>query len=444
MIINKIIKENKNQHEAFVYKYIKTNAKPDEKKFYLGIHKGTPSDLYHHSSTDDDLDLDINNSKTEFDYKVLHYGTLSEMKTKEHSLLKLVNAKDNLEWYNKTNGSPSNVGDIDLKFLSDMADQIKENNSFQGIEPVIKTYRKKTMRSTIRKEFKKVQVRFEEIITSNTKKISSWIDKYMGDIEALKVKEKINLLVVVLKDVIDAKSGDKRDLIVGGNHTIEGTLSSKHGKQVRYLIIPAEVHCLDYDSAIHLGSFLNKPEKQPNESSSEPSILKQLILLCQQKSLNSKSEQVEECLDLNECDPEQRIRLKTKLTKSLKKNLLASSMWRLYDNDQGRIDIVNRKKQIEKIYPMSRIFTASSGLVNIGKMMVDITNEIKNGMTYNNVVFLIHHPSPEAQQKWFAEYYSGNNYFVEMTCDALVNKHNHMKELNHDFLYMDTTVSDTA
>ena len=109
--------------------------------------------------------------------------------------------------------------------------------------------------------------------------LSLLFNTFDGDIEALKVKEQINLLVVVLKNVLDPKSGDKRDLIVGGNHTIEGILNSKHGKQVRYLIIPAEVHCLEYDDACHLGSFLNKPDKQPNESSSEPSILKQAILL---------------------------------------------------------------------------------------------------------------------------------------------------------------------
>ena len=56
--MKRIIKENPENHEAFVYKYTKLNAKPGEKQFYLGWHLGNSSDEYHHSSTDDDLDLD--------------------------------------------------------------------------------------------------------------------------------------------------------------------------------------------------------------------------------------------------------------------------------------------------------------------------------------------------------------------------------------------------
>ena len=58
-IINRILKDNPEKHEAFVYMYKKLNANPGEKQFYCGFHKGDPGDNYSHTSTDDDLDLDI-------------------------------------------------------------------------------------------------------------------------------------------------------------------------------------------------------------------------------------------------------------------------------------------------------------------------------------------------------------------------------------------------
>ena len=83
--MKRIIKENPENHEAFVYKYTKLNAKPGEKQFYAGWHLGNTADGYHHSSTDDDLDLDI--AKHDFEFEVLHWGTADEMKTKEYTML---------------------------------------------------------------------------------------------------------------------------------------------------------------------------------------------------------------------------------------------------------------------------------------------------------------------------------------------------------------------
>ena len=380
-IKKRIMKENIDNHEAYVYLYTKLNAKPGEKQKYAGYHLGKPGDKYHHSATDEELDLDI--SKYDFELEILHYGTKSEMKTKEHMILKDVDAKNNPEWYNKHNGSPSSdVKEIDLLAISNMAEEIKKTGSFGGIKPHIVTYDKKTMRSEIKKMYQKLQVRFEEIITSNSKSISSWVDKYLGDIEQLSVEEGINLIVVVLKDVRN-KAGDVHDLIVGGNHTIEGILSSKHGTKIRYLIITKENHNLDYDSAKQLGSFLNKPNKQPGESSSEASLLKQLVSLCEDFGCNSKSEQIEECLDLSNLDPGEKKKYKTKLTKLLKKNSLANQMFRTYGTDEGKIELDEKYSSLQKAFPTARIFTASSGGANIGRIMVKFNNEIKGGLTYD-------------------------------------------------------------
>ena len=42
----------------------------------------------------------------------------------------------------------------------------------------------------------------------------------------------INLIVVVLEGIVEV-DGEEVDLIIGGNHTISGTVNSKHGKEIR-------------------------------------------------------------------------------------------------------------------------------------------------------------------------------------------------------------------
>ena len=438
MITEKIHKPNPENHEAFVYQYKKLDAKPGEKQFYAGYHKGHPNDGYHHSSTDDDLDLDI--SKHDFTFEVLHWGTMDEMLTKEHTILKAANAASNSEWYNKSNGAPSVVKDIDLLQLSKWADEIDSTGQLMGISPEIKTFQKKTMKAELRDMFKKYQARDKELIQSNTLKISSWIDKYQGDLKELFKVEDMRLTVVVLEGVEIA--GKKVDLIVGGNHTIAGTISSKHGKEINLLIIPKDKHCLDYNAAKQFSSLLNKAKKQPGVNNDEADILKACTVLCIDYKLNSQSERVDDLLDFHECDPALKKKLKTRLTKELKKKQLTGRNWKLYDTDEGKSDIENKKQNILAVNSESRLFVASSGYCNVGMDLVKMRNEIRNGLTYNNVTFVIYHPNPEWQQKWFAEKLVGNEDFVESTCRMLKIDFPRIKEMTYDFIYMETTKSD--
>lgn len=436
--LEKIIKQNPENHEAFVYLYKKLDAKPGEKQFYAGYHKGHPNDGYHHSSTDDDLDLDI--SKHDFTFEVLHWGTMDEMLTKEHSILKEANAASNSEWYNKSNGAPSVVKDIDLLQLSKWADEFKDFGQVMGISPEIKTFQKKTMKAELKKMFMKFQAREKELIQPNTVSISSWIDKYQGDLKELFKVENMRLIVVVLEGVeIDGKEAD---LIVGGNHTIAGTISSKHGKEINLLIIPKDKHCLDYNAAKQFSSLLNKAKKQPGVNNDAADILKTITVMCVDYGYNSQSEQVDDLLDFHECDPASKKKLKTRLTKELKKKQLTGRNWKLYDTDDGKSDIENKKQNILDVNPKSRLFVASSGYCNVGMDLVKMRNEIRNGLTYSNVTFVIYHPSPEWQQKWFAEKLVGNEDFVESTCRMLKIDFPRIKEMTYDFIYMETTKSD--
>jgi hypothetical protein len=296
------------------------------------------------------------------------------------------------------------------------------------------------MKAELRKLFRKLQAREKELIQSNTLKITSWIDQYQGDLKELFKVENMRLIVVVLEGVeIDGKEAD---LIVGGNHTIAGTISSKHGKEINLLIIPKDKHCLDYNAAKQFSSLLNKAKKQPGVDNDEADILKTITVMCVDYGYNSQSEQVDDLLDFHECDPASKKKLKTRLTKELKKKQLTGRNWKLYDTDDGKSDIENKKQNILDVNPKSRLFVASSGYCNVGMDLVKMRNEIRNGLTYSNVTFVIYHPSPEWQQKWFAEKLVGNEDFVESTCRMLKIDFPRIKEMTYDFIYMETTKSD--
>ena len=437
MIEEQIIKPNPHNHEAFVYKFTKLNAKPGEKKFYLGWHLEKPDDGYSHSSTDDDLDLDV--SKFEFKYEILNWGTADEMKTKEYNLLKMANATISPEWYNKHPGATSSVEDIDLSSLSQWADEIKKTNSFKGNKSFIKVYSKKLMKSEINKDFAKLQIREETEIASNTAEIKNWIDKHQGDLKKLLSVEKVNLLVVVLEDI--EKDGQIVHLIVGGNHTIQGTIQSKHGKEIRYLRIPKKDHGLTYNKAKQFASMLNKADKQPGDRNSDDSIVKQAFELCMDFNYNSKSEKVDEFFDLQGCDPATKKRLKTKLTKKIKESN-QNQNWMMYDTEEGKLELQNTVNKLQKKYPGARIFSGSSAGQLVPKNIRNMTAEMANGQIHDMLIHVVYHPNENAMQKWFSDYLPKNKHLINLCVKYWPKEYTKIKKMQEMMIYMATNKID--
>jgi hypothetical protein len=452
MIVEKIEKQNTHNHEACVYKLTKLNSKPGEKQFYVGFCLIKENRNYVHSSQDDNLDLDIN--RHDFKHEILHYGSEDEMRTVENEILMSNDARNNPEWYNMTNGAQGRtVKKVDLEHLSNMADEINETFAFKGINPVIEIFKKKKMKQTIADTLMRLQVRFNSIITSNVRAISSHLDdpKILGDIELLEKQGK-KLLVVVLKDVLVPLNSEGKydpegiptfvDLVVGGNHTLDATIQSKHGKQIRFLKLPKEVHQLDYAEAKQLGSFLNKGDEQPREVNSEEDILKQCINLCIDFGYSSKSEKIDEILENNNCNPAMARRIKKALTERLKKDALSDMMWIDYKGDEGKEIIKKIKRKLAKAYPFAKIISASSGYCEVGKDLIIMNKELDAGVFYDNIIWILHHPSPDAEIKWKTEYFKNNTSFIKKVCDAFKANHKHINKMNHMFYDMPTRTTD--
>lgn len=111
--------------EAFVYKWYDGL----KNMYYIGVHKGDPNDGYICSSK---LVLEQYNIRPyDFNRTILKYGTLDEMLEYETALLKFVNAKENLNFYNQHNG--------DGKFINKGNDLQTRKKISESLKKYVKT-----------------------------------------------------------------------------------------------------------------------------------------------------------------------------------------------------------------------------------------------------------------------------------------------------------------
>ena len=92
-------------YEAYLYRYINE----ENGKIYVGIHKGSVDDPYNHSSTNLEFAKVFVDSNSKLIFEVISYGTWIEMQNAEYNILHKVDARNNPDYYNKSNGFPQYV-----------------------------------------------------------------------------------------------------------------------------------------------------------------------------------------------------------------------------------------------------------------------------------------------------------------------------------------------
>ena len=100
---NKDLSTHIEVYSAYVYRIIITFL-DGTKKIYIGAHKGSIYDSYDFSSEDGDFLRDLRNPDTEVYFEIVMKGTEYDMFDLENQMLEKVDAKNNDEYYNKTNG----------------------------------------------------------------------------------------------------------------------------------------------------------------------------------------------------------------------------------------------------------------------------------------------------------------------------------------------------
>jgi len=176
------------EYEAYVYLI---NIKTINKK-YIGYHKGLESDPYIHSSTSEELKKDMN--EYGYDIQIIQKGTCEQMAMLERKMLSKVDAKNNPNYYNKSNGGGKYV-----------KTQILSNDIYKEFT---KDKYKKTMTYDEFVNLEKYQIRFENTKPSHVNDLEEQIIDLKGDMSKWE-----NVLLVF--------EGNKNsnDLLANGIHT---------------------------------------------------------------------------------------------------------------------------------------------------------------------------------------------------------------------------------
>jgi hypothetical protein len=217
-------------YEAYLYTH--TNLQNEKK--YVGIHMGSVDDEYWHTSSNKEFQNAFSDSDSEFKFEVFMYGSFIEMKNQEHNTLTKVDARNNPQYYNKTNGFPA-YQEPDLEKCKAFVEQVKEGVYDVGKEPIGNHV-----------DMLYIQVRFEDDAALQ-KEIKEKVDDALGN------TDKCNSVLVYV-----GRGTNGEDMRGDGNHTVRGVSQSKHATNIPVARVPYEVH-KDYTDAElkAIGNLLN-------------------------------------------------------------------------------------------------------------------------------------------------------------------------------------------
>tara|TARA_Y100000296_G_C5141726_1_gene241448 strand:- start:78 stop:1322 length:1245 start_codon:yes stop_codon:yes gene_type:complete len=212
-----IIKSPPSNYVAYTYRFTILNLNPQMK--YIGYHKGSVDDIYNHSSKNKEFAKVFSDSTYEKRFEVLGYGTKFEMMNMEHKELTKVDARNNVEYYNKTNAYPA-FPEPDLEKVEALYDRIISGEFNVGKESI-----------DIHEKMERLQPRAVNIYSEDQKIIRQKIDDAKGNTD--------NCTPVL---VLEKRGPNGEDVRADGSHTVSAAVASKHCVDVPAARIPPEVH----------------------------------------------------------------------------------------------------------------------------------------------------------------------------------------------------------
>ncbi len=216
-IVEESFAKSPKQYQGYTYKYTDL----DSNRKYIGVHKGCVTDSYKHSSRNVEFNKIFQDPTSRLKYEVLSYGPYREMLNVEHKLLKSVNAKDNAEYFNMTNGVQQYMTP-DLESCNSMVEMIQSDEF-----PI--TYEDKNEHV----DMERLQVRYQDD-DKLQKLITQKLDDAGGSVK------KCNPIVI-----FEGRGKNGEDIRIDGNHTFYGALASKHTVEIKIMRI-------SYQEGLHL------------------------------------------------------------------------------------------------------------------------------------------------------------------------------------------------
>jgi len=359
--------------EAFVYVW--QNIK--DKKKYIGYHKGSIHDGYDTSSTSKEMNDAF--ARGELVREIIATGSVKDMIALERKMLLDADARNNDEYYNKSNGGGSEL----KNFIKPSLDTLQENIMY-------KQYPVEMVQKEVVAAYKKFQVRFNEIDSQHVKTLRDKIDDLNGDTSDFEP-------VHVLLDYF----GKSEHLLLDGNHRVIATMNSKRAQFIPVQYIPKSAW--SPFSKLELKTLANRLNPLPDKpalSANKDDAVKFLIERYEDgEGVNVKSDQNAEEL------------LKWGFTKK-QINAYMKIAQKQIDNftsiPNGAVWInwpVTRNKELKSIVEQNRdkntmAISASSGGFRLDTLLKESTYHL----TKTRAVVVMYHPSPSAKKQWDREY----------------------------------------
>lgn len=381
-----IIPEAPENYEGYLYRI----SVVDTGKKYIGYRSKPYDGTYFYSSECPVFAADLAKA-AKIEYEILDYGYNIDMATKEREMLVEVNAKDNLDYYNKSNGGGIHaIGSFSS--IDDLYDSIVNGDLDDYIQnvPIVELM-----------GYERIQVRLEDD-ANHIKNITNRVNDNWGDSNFIQE----NYLCHVLEnyELIDGNHGRR---FLNGNHTRKGISKSKVGKtaQVPTMIIPESIWGKFDETDIEaLGLMLNPRDENPRKPTDDVDLKKHLLSRYFKKGIPVDSA-------INKTWLKDRFHMTsnqiTGLIKSTKKelarqeNTLMGKVW----IDWGSDDWANALEAKLDEHKDKDTFTMAmtSGKFDWNKIIARV---LQNYPKKKNLILYIHHPAPDNtdyENNWFTK-----------------------------------------
>ena len=375
-------------YESFCYKFtdLKTN------KAYIGKHKGYVGDGYLCSPTDVVLEKLISNSRSNLKYEVIAYGSDADMIIFESRLLNEVDAANNENYFNKSNGGISKVKAPRLIEMQKIVDSINNGEFDITFEPTGTIYK-----------LDRLQVRSAES-KEHIIKIRNRIDDNGGDTDT----EDFNPILI-----FEERKDDKLDLIGNGSHSLEAAFIAPKNKTVKTMRIPREKHIhLTDQEIIGIGHLLNAPDTQIRLSMSKDDAVKYVVSNYIRSNLQYDSVYNKEYLGACHFSKREITSILNTAKSAIAKNnlALANQVWIDYKLATHNKTMVNTVESYRDKDTMA--FSLSSAMFKWDTIFNHIYNEPntkidkktkKRVWNKTKLVVVVYHPEPDKVDKWKTE-----------------------------------------
>lgn len=375
--IKKIIKHTMpNWASSYVYKISSKKLG----KTYVGYHKENGK-TYFGSPTDNELILLISDPNADLVMEIIDFGSKLEMRQLEHEMLTEVDARNNPNYWNLTNGQKGVP-----KFNRDAINKIVEIVNNGGGE-----YLSTPVLVSVLSSIPKAQVRGEEYDKDNLTDIVDAIIRSGGSTEKAKPP------VILENRIYDGIF--YKELRIGGAHTIQAYMKTKY-KNVTELApirIPKELHENITDDGITLlGDLLNSRKEISSPAKHEDGT--KYLLKVRESGRSWKSPEVRQDL--------------------FDMGLSSSSVSTAYENAQAMVDneemedagyvvkdytdkhqneLEDKIKEIQKYQPNTFVGSSSSGAIGWDRIFDKFDKEKTKKQT--KVHWLIYHTSKKRQDE---------------------------------------------